>query len=122
MRRNHLGSFSYFLAAVLSAEALDLLVGHRGGAVGVEKFPAMTSSKVVLEGPHAGGEILARIAQPGLSDVDQPGQHPVADQDVRQAVVTVDEDVAALFGAEGTVRGVRGMNGPQDLSEYPGDA
>src|SRR5450756_572407 len=71
-RRNHLGSFSCVLASVLSAQTLDLLVGHRRGPVRVEELPRVPRPEVVLHGPNAGGEILARIAQPGLADVYQP--------------------------------------------------
>src|SRR5450830_1491275 len=82
------------LAPVFPAQPLDLLVRHGGGAVGIEKFPGMSRPEVVLKGPDAGGEVLARIAQPGLADVDQSAERAAGDQDVRQAVIPVDEDVS----------------------------
>jgi len=71
----------------------------------------MPGPEVVLEAPDSGGEIHTRIAQPGLPDVDQSGQKAVHYQHVRQAVIPVDQDVAALSHTERTVRAVGGVNG-----------
>src|SRR5450756_2773359 len=100
------------LAAVLPAQPLDLLVGHRRDAVSVHKFPRMSRPEVVLQGPDAGREVLPRIAQPGLADVDQSAEGAAGDQDVGQAVVPMDEDVSAPCGRIGRVNAV------QDLAEY----
>ena len=119
-RRNHLGSFSY-LATVLAAQAFDLLIGHGRGAVRVEKLPRVAGAEVVLQGPDAGGEIHARIAKPGLADVDQSTELAVCDQHVGQAVVPVSEDVSKLCHAERAACRVGRMNTAQDRAEQAGE-
>src|SRR5690242_11014214 len=59
------------LAGVAAPQLLDLGVAERLPAVSVEELSRVTGAVVVLQRPHAGGQVDLRIAQARAADVDQ---------------------------------------------------
>jgi len=106
------------LTTVPSAEALDLLVGHRRRAVGGEKIVREALAEVVLQGPDAGGQVLAWIAEAGTAHVDQPAQLSLADQHVREAVVAVNQDMAPFANAIRAICRIGAVNQAHDFAEH----
>src|SRR6266568_2308338 len=105
------------LASVFAPELVERLVGHGRPAVRVEKRPRETLAEVVLQRPDPRSEVVVRIAKPGLPHVDEAAQLSVLDEHVGQAVVAVDEHIAASAHAEWATSRVGRMQDAKDLAE-----
>src|SRR5207302_5616114 len=95
-----MGKSSLESARVFPAKLLDRLVGHRRPAVRVEEGAPESLAVVVLQRPHAGRQVLLRIPQARSPNVHQATELAFVNEDVRQAVVAVDQDMTRPLGAE----------------------